>query len=499
MDFLALILCASLVWVLVQALRFLEKKASTSPSNLPPGPPPLPVIGNLLELGNLPHKSLAKLALTYGPIIKLRLGFITTIVISSPSVAREILQAHDASFSNRMVPDTITAFKQDALGLPWAPISPLWRNLRRVCNLHIFTNKKLDSTQQLRLKKVEELLAHVKISAQVGDAVDIGEAAFRTTLNFLSNTIFSLDLADPSSVSAAEFKKIVSRITVEAGKPNIADYFPVLKKIDPQGSRRRMKMYFGQLLDMFEGLIRKRLQMRTPSDYARKDDVLDTLIDICEDTNEDMEIFQIKHLMLDLFVAGTDTTSNTLEWAMAELLHNPDKLSRAQTELDQVIGKGNLVDESNIARLPYLQAIVKETFRLHPTVPLLLPRKSGAELEIGGVTVPEGAQVFVNVWAIGRDGTLWEDPNAFMPERFLGSEMDVKGQSFELIPFGGGRRVCPGLPLALRMLHMMLGSLLNCFNWKHEGGIEPEDMNMDDKFGLTLQKDQPLRAVPTLV
>ncbi|KAI6702234.1 hypothetical protein NL676_011370 [Syzygium grande] len=365
MDFLALILCACLVWVLVQALRFLEKKASTSPSNLPPGPPPLPVIGNLLELGDLPHKSLAKLALTYGPIIKLRLGFITTIVISSPSVAREILQAHDASFSNRMVPDTITAFKQDALGLPWAPISPLWRNLRRVCNLHIFTNKKLDSTQQLRLKKVEELLAHVKISAQVGDAVDI----------------------DPSSVSATEFKKIVSRITVEAGKPNIADYFPVLKKIDPQGSRRRMKMYFGQLLDMFEGLIRKRLQMRAASDYARKDDVLDTLIDICEDENEDMEIFQIKHLMLDLFVAGTDTTSNTLEWAMAELLHNPDKLSRAEMELDQVIGKGNLIDESNIACLPYLQAILKETFRLHPTVPLLLPRKSVAELEIGGVTV----------------------------------------------------------------------------------------------------------------
>ncbi|KAF8032914.1 hypothetical protein BT93_D1718 [Corymbia citriodora subsp. variegata] len=183
---------------------------------------------------------------------------------------------------------------------------------------------------------------------------------------------------------------------------------------------------------------------------------------------------------------------------MAELLHSPEKLSRAQAELDQVIRKGNLVDESYITCLPYLQAIIKETLRLHPTLPLI-PRKSGEELEISGVTVPEGAQVFVNVWAIGRDGTLWEDPNAFMPERFLGSEIDVKGQSFELIPFGGGRRICPGLLLALRMLHMMLGSLLNCFNWKLEGGIEPDEMNMDDKFGLTLQKGQPLRAVPTLV
>ncbi|XP_056175562.1 geraniol 8-hydroxylase-like [Syzygium oleosum] len=233
MDLLALILCAYLVLVLLQGLRFLKKKASTSPSNLPPGPPPLPVISNLLELSDLLHKSLAKLARTYGPILKLRLKSITTVVVSSPIVPKEILQVHDMSFSNRMVPNTLTTFKQDELGLPWAPISPLWRNLRRVCNLHIFTNNKLHSTQHLRLKKVQELLAHVKISTQVGNAVDISEAAFRTSLNFLFNTIFSLDLADPSSVSTTEFKKIVSRIMVEAGKPNIADYFPVLRKIDP--------------------------------------------------------------------------------------------------------------------------------------------------------------------------------------------------------------------------------------------------------------------------
>ncbi|KAI6702237.1 hypothetical protein NL676_011373 [Syzygium grande] len=251
-----------------------------------------------------------------------------------------------------MVPSTLTAFKQDELGLPWAPILPLWRNLRRVCNLHKFTNRKLNSTQHLRLKKVQELLAHVKISIQVGNAVDIGEAAFRTSHNFFFNTIFSLDLADPSSVSATEFRKIVSRIMVEAGKPNIADYFLVLRKIDPQGSRRRMKLYFGQMLDLFEGLIQKRLQMRAASDYARKDDVLDTLIDICEDENENMEIFQIKHLFLDLFTAGTDTTSSTSEWAMAELLHSPEKLSRAQAELDQVIGKGNLVDELDVTIYP---------------------------------------------------------------------------------------------------------------------------------------------------
>ena len=183
---------------------------------------------------------------------------------------------------------------------------------------------------------------------------------------------------------------------------------------------------------------------------------------------------------------------------MAELLRNPQVLSKAQAELEQVIGKGKIVEESDIARLPYLQAIIKETFRLHPTAPLLLPRKAESNVEIGGYIVPKGAQVLINAWAIGRDPNTWENPNLFRPERFLEleNEIDVVGRSFELIPFGGGRRICPGLPLAIRMLQLMLGSLLNCFDWKLEDGVVPETMNMEEKFGLTLQKAQPLKAVP---
>ncbi|KAM5570110.1 hypothetical protein ABKV19_017229 [Rosa sericea] len=199
-----------------------------------------------------------------------------------------------------------------------------------------------------------------------------------------------------------------------------------------------------------------------------------------------------------LFTAGTDTTSVTLEWAMAELLHNPESLSKAQDELDSVFGKGKLIEESDITQLPYLQAIIKETFRLHPTVPLLLPRKAESDVEIEGYIVPKNAQVLVNAWAIGRDPGIWDNPNSFMPERFLGLEnqIDVMGRNFDLIPFGGGRRICPGLPLAMKMLHLMLGSLINCFNWKLEDGVVSETMNMEDKFGLTLQMAQSLRAVP---
>ncbi|TJX12503.1 cytochrome P450, partial [Tissierella creatinini] len=139
-----------------------------------------------------------------------------------------------------------------------------------------------------------------------------------------------------------------------------------------------------------------------------------------------------------LFTAGTDTTSSTLEWAMTELLRNPDILSKVRLELEQTIGKGNPIEESDITRLPYLQAVVKETLRLHPAVPLLLPRKALADVEIAGFIVPKGAQVFVNAWAIGRDELTWENPLSFMPERFLGSNLDFKGRNFELIPFGSG-------------------------------------------------------------
>jgi len=201
----------------------------------------------------------------------------------------------------------------------------------------------------------------------------------------------------------------------------------------------------------------------------------------------------------DLFVAGTDTTSSTLEWAMVELLRNPDKLTKARDELHQTIGKGNHLEESDISRLPYLQAVIKETFRLHPSLPLLVPRKAGVDVEINGFTIPKGAQILINVWAMGRDPTIWEDPSSFMPERFIGSNIDVRGNSFDLIPFGGGRRICLGLPLATRMLHMMLGSLVHWFDWKLEDGVEPESMDMEEKFGISLQKAKPLFAVPTVI
>lgn len=497
--FITVLLCFLLTFAVIQSLDYILRRSKRKSGKLPPGPSRLPIVGNLFDLGDKPHKSLAKLAKTHGQLMSLKLGQVTTIVVSSAAMAKEVLQKHDLTFCNRTIVDAVRALDHHEAGIAWLPVATSWRNLRKLCNSHIFTAQKLDANQDLRRKKVQDLLAEVQERCLVGEAVDLRQAAFTATLNALSNTVLSLDLTDLSSDIAREFKEHISCIMDEAGKPNLVDYFPLLRRIDPQGIRRRTAIHFGKVFDLFDRLIIERLQLRKVKGYIPSDDMLDTLLTISEVNNEEMDTTRIKHFFLDLFGAGTDTTSSTLEWAMAELLHSPKTLLEARAELERTIGEGNLLEESDITRLPYLQAVIKETLRLHPAVPFLLPHKAGADAEIGGFTVPKNAQVLVNVWAIGRDPSLWEDPNSFVPERFLESGIDHRGQNFELIPFGSGRRICPGLPLAMRMLHLMLGSLILSFDWELADGVTPENLNMDDKFGLTLLKAQPLRAIPIRV
>ncbi|KAM4085157.1 hypothetical protein ACJW30_10G005700 [Castanea mollissima] len=496
---MSFILCLCLTWAIIQAFYSISRSKVTS-KELPPGPKPFPIIGNLLELvGHRPQKSMAKLANTYGPLMTLKLGQKTTIVISSADLAKEVLQQHDQFFCNRTIPESVVAGNEHEFSLPWLPVSAQWRNLRRICKSHLFANQILDANQNLRRKKVQELLVDIHYSSLNGDAVDIGKAAFKTSLNLLSNTIFSVDLADPNFDTGRELSKLVHSILEVGSRPNLVDYFPVLKKVDPQGIRRQMTIYFGKMIDLFSSIISQRLLQRKTLGSIKNNDMLDTLLRISEESTGEIDKTQIACLFVDLFLVGNYTTSATLEWAMAELLYNPEVLSKAKGELKQIIGKGNAMVESDIDRLPYLQAIVKETFRLHPPVPLLLPCKAGAHVEIQGFSVPKGAQVLVNIWAIGRDASIWEIPNSFEPGRFMGSEIDVKGRNFELIPFGAGRRMCLGLPLALRMLHLMLGSLIHTFDWKVEGGFKPKDIYFEEKFGLTLQKAKPLRAIPIMV
>ncbi len=297
MEVLSCILYLCLSWTIIHALHSIAR-SKTDPKKLPPGPKPFPIIGNLLELGDKPHKSLAELAMTNGPLMSLKLGQITTVVISSASMAKEVLQTHDQLLSNRSIPDAIRAHNQHEFGLPWMPVSPRWRNIRKICNSQLFANKILDANQNIRRKKVQELLADVHKSCLTGEAVNIGRAAFKTTLNLLSNTICSVDLADPNSNTAKEFKELVWNIMEEVGKPNLADYFPLLRKVDPQGIRRRMTIYFGKLIDLFGIRINQRLQLRQVPGSIKKNDMLDTLLDIGEESTGETDKTQIENLFM---------------------------------------------------------------------------------------------------------------------------------------------------------------------------------------------------------
>lgn len=194
-------------------------------------------------------------------------------------------------------------------------------------------------------------------------------------------------------------------------------------------------------------------------------------------------------------MAGIDTTASSIEWVMAELLHNPEKLEKVRKEV-QTLGKGEQVKESDISKLPYLQAVVKETFRLHPPIPMLLPHKPEVNVEICNFMVPKSAQILINVWAMGRESSIWTNPNEFRPERFWESDIDFKGKDFELIPFGAGRRMCPGLPMASRTIHIVLASLLCNYDWKLKDGEKHEELDMLEKSGLTSHKAQPLLVIP---
>ncbi|KAI3741247.1 hypothetical protein L1987_58918 [Smallanthus sonchifolius] len=467
---------------------------------LPPGPYPFPIIGNILKLGDNPHVSLATLSKRYGPLMSLKLGSRTTIVVSSPEIAKEFFHTHDRSFSSRSIPEAARVVEHHKFSIVWLPAGDQWRRLRRITKENLFSVQCLDTSELLREEKVHELIDHVDQCCKHEKAVNVGAAAFTTMLNIFSNLVFSMDFAQYDSISSQEFKDTVWALMEVGGKANIVDYFPILKPIDPQGLVRWVYVCGRKLLTIFDRVIDQRLERRSSSSFYDDNssmDVLESLLNLNLKDEPEFGRDDMRHLFLDIFLAGTDTISSTLEWAVSELIRNPDKMEMARLELTELVkNEGRNIQEQDISQLPYLQAIIKETLRLHPAAPFLIPHQAIHDVEVQGFIVPKNSQILFNVWAMGRDPKMWLDPETFMPERFLDVEIDYKGQNFELIPFGAGRRICPGLNFAHRMLHMVLGSLIQKFDWKLVGNIRPQDMDMKEKFGITLQRNAPLMAIP---
>lgn len=490
-----LITCSLIFLISVQYLLGLYARAK-----LPPGPIGLPLFGSLLQIGAKPHKSLAKLAKQYGPLITVQLGSVTNVVVSSAEMAKEIFQKHDADFSGKSVPDAVAGgLRNHDVAMPWISAGDQWRTLRKALSIYLLNPKKLDRLQELRLKVVTQMVEHVKEISKRGQVVDIGKLAFTTALNQMSNTCFSVDVAHFSSNQDENgFHYAVNTVMEVDGKVNFADFFPLIKKFDPQGIRKDAKAAYGWLDQLCEKFILQRLRHRE-SNLPPHGDLLDSFLDFRQENPVDFDVKQIKVLLMDLFIAGTDTNSSTIEWAMTELMIHSNIMQKLRKEIDERIKEKAHLEEADILELPYLQSVLKETMRLHLVVPLLLPHKTETNVKLNGYTIPKNTRVIFNVWAIARDSVSWENPNTFTPERFLGSEIDYKGRYFSFLPFGSGRRICPGIRLAERVMSLMLVSLVAHFDWKLPDNMLPEELDLDDTFGVTSQKAIPLLLVPTTI
>ncbi|XP_059638663.1 flavonoid 3'-monooxygenase [Cornus florida] len=473
---------------------------------LPPGPRPWPVIGNLPHLGTMPHHSIAAMARTYGPLMHLRLGFVDVVVAASASVAAQFLKSHDANFSSRPPNSGAKHIAYNYRDLVFAPYGPRWRMLRKICSVHLFSTKALDDFRHVRQDEVAVLTRGLASAGQT--PVNLGQLLNVCATNALGRVMVGRRVfGDGTDAKSDEFKQMVVELMVLAGVFNIGDFIPALDCLDLQGVASKMKKLHARFDSFLTAIIEDHningADQSNCGGSQKHTDLLSTLISLknqVDDEGGKLTDTEIKALLLDLFTAGTDTSSSTVEWAIAELIRHPKILAQAQKELDSVVGPDRLVTESDLAQLTFFQAIIKETFRLHPSTPLSLPRMAAESCEINGYHIPKGSTLLVNVWAIARDPDVWSDPLEFKPDRFLpGGEKpnaDVRGNDFEVIPFGAGRRICAGMSLGLRMVQLLTATLVHAFDWKLAEGQLAEKLNMDEAYGLTLQRAIPLMVHP---
>ncbi|EOA14850.1 hypothetical protein CARUB_v10028165mg [Capsella rubella] len=464
---------------------------------LPPGPWGLPIIGNLPFLQPELHTYFQGLAKQHGPIFKLWLGAKLTIVVSSPEVAQEILRTNDTIFANRDIPAVAPGNTYGGSEILWSPYGPKWRMLRKLCVNRLLSNAMLDSSVELRRGETRRTVRYLADQARLGKPINLGEQISLMNVNIVRQMLWGTTVkGEEREIVEAEFLELVTEMNGLLLKPNISDFFPVLSRFDLQGLVKRMRRPAQRMDRIFDRIINQRLGTGSGSD-ERVVDFLDVLLKVKDEKDDktNLTMNDVKALLMDMVLGGTDTSLHVIEFAMAELLHNPEIMKRAQQELDKVVGTDKVVDESHISKLPYILAIMKETLRLHTIAPLLSPRCPSQTTVVGGFTIPKDSKIFINVWAIHRNPNIWEDPLKFDPDRFLDRSYDFIGNDFSYLPFGSGRRMCPGLAMGERVVLYNLATFLHSFDW-----IIPqaERVGIEETFGITLKLKNRLVATPVL-
>ncbi|KAL9270222.1 Flavonoid 3',5'-hydroxylase 1-like protein [Drosera capensis] len=498
MELLLKLLTGTIVCILTRLIikQILAWPQDRETPPLPPGPKGWPVLGCLPLLGKTPHVALARLSRTFGPIMYLKLGTCNVVVASNPVAAKAFLKTLDHSFVNRPLGAGPNYIAYDASDMVFAEFGPRWKLLRKLANLHMLGATSFGEWATLRRTEIGHMVRDMCAMSRAGERVPVLEYVSCALANVIGKKCISRRVFASHGEESNDFKNMIVELMRLAGLFNIGDFIPWMEPMDLQGIQGKMK----RLHDKFDVLITEMLEehVKTTSEREGNPDFFDVVMGIKGDVDGvKLTLTNYKALLLNMFIAGTDTSSCTIEWAMAEMLKNPTIFAHLQAEIDDVIGKNRRLEESDISKLPFLQAVCKETFRKHPVVPLNIPRMTNEPCHVNGYYIPKNTRLFVNVWAMGRDPELWENPLVFDPNRFMskkGQQIEPWGNDFELIPFGSGRRICAGIRMGIVMVQFVVGTLVHSFDWKIDDGSKIE---MDEAFGLVLGKAERLKAIVT--
>ncbi|KAL2321770.1 hypothetical protein Fmac_026149 [Flemingia macrophylla] len=475
--FLTLLFTSSLV------KRLRNPGSAAENKQLPPGPRKLPLIGNLHQLGKLPHRTLGRLARHHGPLMFLQLGSTPTLVVSSAEMAKEIFKNHDSVFSSRPRLHAANRLGYGS-GVSFAPYGEYWREMRKIMMLELLSAERVQTFEGVRFDEVKRLLRSVAMSSE---PVDLSEL----TLSLSNNVVCRIALGRVG-MENNKLCEMLKETQEMLGGFFLVDFFPRLGWLGKfTAIEDRLERNFREIDKFYDQVIEEHVNERERNGATKHEhDVVDVLLQLQRDPNRPVAIGddQIKGVLADIFIAGTDTSAATMIWAMSELIRNPKAMERAQEEVRQVLKGKEMLEEIDLPELSYLKSVVKEALRLHPPVPLLLPRETTEACTIQGFEIPAKTRVLVNAHSIAMDPTCWENPNEFLPERFLVGSINFRGQHFEMLPFGAGRRGCPGLNFAMPLVELALANLLRSFQWVLPHGLPIQDLNMEEAIGITMHK-----------
>ncbi|KAI3739465.1 hypothetical protein L2E82_29870 [Cichorium intybus] len=476
---------------LILFLYFMLKRSKSL--NLPPGPQKLPLIGNVHQLaGLLPHRAFRELARKHGPIMHVQLGQISAVIISSPKLAKEVLKTHDIALADRPTTFGSELVLYGNTDIALAPYGEYWRQMKKIASLELLSAKKVRSFSRIREQELDGFLKFLRSSS--GKPININ----RTITELINNVVCIASFGKNCKQQQALLEFLDEFQRVNTGF-YVADLFPDFKFLYVVSGLRSKLMKLHKTLDkIFDGIWEEH-EGRKRDGEEQEEDLFEVLLRIKEEGGLEFPITNnnIKAIFVDIFAGGTDTSSITIGWAMTELIRHPSVMKKVQAELRKAFkGKGNIT-ESDLKGLSYLQSVIKETLRLHPPIPLLLPRVCREQCKIAGYDIPAKMKVFVNGWACSTDPDYWEDADVFKPERFEDTSVDFMGTNYHFIPFGSGRRMCPGITFGMVAVELFLAQMLYYFDWKLPDGLSPTDIDMTETEGSLVSKKFHLYLIPT--